>query len=67
MRLTIFILSFGIALACVPASASTAVFGTTIASACPIYEGYPDCHSDGLGSGTTYSSGSWSHHARHHR
>jgi len=46
MRLITFILSSGIALACVPGFASAApnTFHQTIVSSCPIYEGYPDCH-----------------------
>ena len=63
MRLITFILSSGIALACVPACASAApnTFGSV--STCPINEGYPDCHPDGLVP-STYSSGWWPNHAR---
>ena len=47
MRLIIFILSFAIAMTCIPAFASAASKTSSPASvstACPKNEGYPDCH-----------------------
>jgi len=47
MRLITFILSFAIALTCIPAfaSAGSKTFSPAgISTACPTYEGYPDCH-----------------------
>jgi hypothetical protein len=49
MRLTIFILSSGIALTCIPACASAqSTFSQPSVSPCPKHEGYPDCGHDGL-------------------
>jgi hypothetical protein len=60
MRLFTFILSSGIALASIPASASAAgnTFKATRVSTttCPVYEGYPDCHPDGIPEWSLYSS-----------
>jgi hypothetical protein len=47
MRLITFILSSAIALTCIPAFASAAskTFSpASVSTACPTYEGYPDCH-----------------------
>jgi uncharacterized membrane protein required for colicin V production len=47
MRLITFVLSFAIALTCIPAFASAAskTFSPpTVSTSCPTYEGYPDCH-----------------------
>jgi len=47
MRLITFILSSAIAVTCIPAFASAAskTFSTaSVSTACPTYEGYPDCH-----------------------
>jgi hypothetical protein len=60
MRLIALILSSGIALASIPASASAAsnTFRATSVSAstCPVNEGYPDCQADGSVPWSVYSS-----------
>jgi hypothetical protein len=54
MRLMTFILSSGIALICVPASAQSNTFpqASISTSPCPKYEGHPDCGHDGLARST---------------
>ena len=47
MRLITLILSCAIGLTCIPAVASAAskTFSpASVSTACPTYEGYPDCH-----------------------
>jgi hypothetical protein len=56
MRLITFILSSGIALACIPASASAQsnTFGHSVSTLpCPKHEGYPDCSHDGVARSST--------------